>query len=40
MAQLTGTPAPHLDAVYALTKLLAKSLDEGKATGSAVSSAV
>ena len=30
LARLTHTPAPHLDAVYALTKLLAKSLEEGK----------
>ena len=30
LARLTDTPAPHLDAVYALTKLLAKSLEEGK----------
>jgi len=39
MARLTDTPAPHLDAVYALTKLLSRSLDEGKASRSAVSSA-
>jgi 2-dehydropantoate 2-reductase len=32
LARLTDTPAPHLDAVYALTKLLAKSLEEGKLT--------
>jgi hypothetical protein len=27
---LTETPTPHLDTVYALTKLLAKSLEESK----------
>jgi 2-dehydropantoate 2-reductase len=31
LARLTGTPTPHIDTVYALTKLLAKTLDEGKA---------
>jgi 2-dehydropantoate 2-reductase len=30
LARLTDTPTPHLDAVYALTKLLAKSLDESR----------
>ncbi len=30
LARLTETPSPHLDTVYALTKLLAKSLDESK----------
>jgi 2-dehydropantoate 2-reductase len=30
LARLTDTPTPHLDTVYALTKLLAKSIDEGK----------
>ncbi len=30
LARLTNTPTPHIDAVYALTKLLAKSLDEGR----------
>ncbi len=29
LARLTDTPTPHLDTVYALTKLLAKNLDEG-----------
>ena len=29
LARLTDTPTPHLDAVYALTKLLAHGLDEG-----------
>ena len=33
LARLTGTPTPHLDAVYALTKLLARTLEEGKASG-------
>ena len=28
LARLTGTPTPHLDTVYALTKLLAKTLEE------------
>jgi 2-dehydropantoate 2-reductase len=30
LARLTDTPTPHLDAVYALTKLLAKTLEEGR----------
>lgn len=30
LARLTQTPTPHLDAVYALTKLLAKSVDEAR----------
>jgi 2-dehydropantoate 2-reductase len=30
LARLTDTATPHIDTVYALTKLLAKSLDEGK----------
>jgi 2-dehydropantoate 2-reductase len=29
LARLTDTATPHIDTVYALTKLLAKSLDEG-----------
>jgi 2-dehydropantoate 2-reductase len=29
LARLTGTPTPHIDTVFALTKLLAKTLDEG-----------
>ncbi len=33
LARLTVTPVPHLDAVYALTKLLAQSLEEGKSPG-------
>ena len=35
IARLTGTATPHLDTVYALTKLLAKSLAEGYSPGSA-----
>ncbi len=30
LARRTGTPTPHIDTVYALTKLLAKNLDEGR----------
>ena len=30
LARMTGTPTPHLDTVYALTKLLAKSLQDHK----------
>jgi 2-dehydropantoate 2-reductase len=30
LARLTDTPTPHLDAVYALTKLLEKSLEEAR----------
>jgi 2-dehydropantoate 2-reductase len=30
LARLTNTPTPHLDAVYALTKLLAQSLEEAR----------
>ena len=30
LARLTDTPTPHLDTVYALTKLLAKSLEEDR----------
>jgi len=30
LGRLTGTPTPHLDTVYALTKLLGKNLEEGK----------
>jgi 2-dehydropantoate 2-reductase len=30
LARLTDTPTPHIDTVYALTKLLAKTLDEGR----------
>ena len=33
LARLTDTPTPHLDTVYALTKLLAKGLDDGAARG-------
>lgn len=32
LARLTGTPTPHMDTVFALTKLLAKTLEEGKAS--------
>jgi 2-dehydropantoate 2-reductase len=31
LARLTDTPTPHIDTVYALTKLLAKSVEESKA---------
>jgi 2-dehydropantoate 2-reductase len=31
LARRTHTPTPHIDTVYALTKLLAKTLEEGKA---------
>ena len=31
LARLTGTPTPHIDSVYALTKLLAKTMEESKA---------
>jgi 2-dehydropantoate 2-reductase len=30
LARLTDTPTPHLDTVYALAKLLAKSIEDGK----------
>jgi 2-dehydropantoate 2-reductase len=30
LGRLTGTPTPHIDAVYALVKLLARSMDEQK----------
>jgi len=33
LARLTDTPTPHIDTVLALTQLLAKTLDEGKAAG-------
>jgi 2-dehydropantoate 2-reductase len=39
LARLTQTETPHIDTVYALTKLLAKSLDESKASNGAGSSA-
>jgi 2-dehydropantoate 2-reductase len=32
LARLTDTPTPHIDTVLALTQLLAKTLDEGKAS--------
>jgi 2-dehydropantoate 2-reductase len=31
LARLTETPTPHIDTVYALTKLLAKSVEESRA---------
>lgn len=39
LARLTNTATPHIDTVYALTKLLAKSLDEGKPPGATRASA-
>jgi 2-dehydropantoate 2-reductase len=39
LARLTDTPTPHMDTVYALTKLLAKTLDKSNATGGKSSSA-
>jgi 2-dehydropantoate 2-reductase len=30
LAKLTDTPTPHIETVYALTKLLAKTMDEGR----------
>ena len=40
LARLTGTRTPHIDTVYALTKLLAQTLDESKAApGNAAPSA-
>jgi len=39
LARLTATPTPHIDTVYALTKLLAKTLGEGKLPGIAKSPA-
>ena len=39
LARLTDTPTPHIDTVYALTKLLAKSLEEDNAPSVARSSA-
>ena len=33
LARLTETPTPHLDTVYALTKLLAKTLEESRRPG-------
>jgi 2-dehydropantoate 2-reductase len=38
LARLTDTPTPHIDTVYALTKLLAKTLDDDKAPAGAGSS--
>ena len=31
LGRLTGTPTPHIDTVYALVKLLAKSMEEDHA---------
>ncbi len=39
LARLTETPTPHIDTVYALTKLLAKTLDEDKTPSGTRSSA-
>ena len=39
LARLTQTPTPHIDTVYALTKLLAKSVVESSAPGGTRSSA-
>jgi 2-dehydropantoate 2-reductase len=39
LARLTDTPTPHIDTVYALTKLLAKTLGEDKAPSGTRSSA-
>jgi 2-dehydropantoate 2-reductase len=39
LARLTDTPTPHIDTVYALTKLLAKTLDEDKTLSGAPPSA-
>jgi 2-dehydropantoate 2-reductase len=33
LARLTDTPTPHMDTVFALTKLLAKTLEEGRTSG-------
>jgi 2-dehydropantoate 2-reductase len=30
LGKLTNTPTPHIDAVYACTKLLAKTIEEAK----------
>jgi 2-dehydropantoate 2-reductase len=30
LARLTDTPTPHIDTVFALTKLLAKTLDDAR----------
>jgi 2-dehydropantoate 2-reductase len=35
LARLTGTDTPHMDTVYALTKLLGKTLEEGKSAADA-----
>jgi 2-dehydropantoate 2-reductase len=33
LGRLTGTPTPHIESVYALTKLLARSIAEARAAG-------
>jgi 2-dehydropantoate 2-reductase len=38
LARLTETPTPHIDTVYALTKLLAKTLEESKASSNTLPS--
>jgi len=35
LGRLTETPTPHIDAVYALTKLLAKTMEEERAAAAA-----
>ena len=39
LARLTDTPTPHIDTVYALTKLLAKTLDQSRSPSGTRSSA-
>lgn len=39
LGRLTETPTPHIDAVYALTKLLAKTLDEERTAAAAAAAA-
>jgi 2-dehydropantoate 2-reductase len=39
LARLTDTPTPHIDTVYALTKLLAKSVEESKSPATKSSAA-
>ena len=33
LGRLTGTPTPHIESVYALTRLLARSIVEARAAG-------
>ena len=35
VGRLTETPTPHIDAVFALTKLLAKTMEEERAAAAA-----